>query len=115
MCHAMSAPSCSTRKPRALTLCGSPRRAAVLAVHGLVNTISTRLLAWVSTFSAAWHFLGTFLLVILLPTVAPTHQSAAFVFTEFQTDDLETTGEGLRLPGSCLVRKLVRILGCGLL
>ena len=65
----------------------------MLVLHGLMNTISTRLLAWVSTFSAAWHILGSTLLVILLPVVAPTHQTGAFVFTEFQTSDLDTTGE----------------------
>jgi hypothetical protein len=28
--------------------------AAVLAVHGIVNTMSTKILAWIATFSAAW-------------------------------------------------------------
>ena len=32
--------------------------------------------------------------VILLPTVAPRHQSAAFVFTEFQGAGLTRTGLG---------------------
>ena len=59
----------------------------MLFLHGTVNTISTRILAWISTFSACWHVCGSLLLAFLLPAVAPTHQSASFVFLEFQGVD----------------------------
>ena len=58
--------------------------AAVLAVHGIVNTVSTKLLAWIATFSAGWHFCGSLTLVVLLACVAPTHQDASYVFLDFQ-------------------------------
>lgn len=41
--------------------------------------------------SVVWHVVGTFVLIILLPAVAPTHQSAEFVFTTFYND---TTASG---------------------
>lgn len=62
--------------------------AVILAIHGIVNTISTRVLAWIATFSAAWHFVGAMVLAVLIPCVAPTHQSASFVFLEFQGADV---------------------------
>ena len=43
--------------------------AVVLVAHGLMNTISTRLLSWLSTFSAAWHILGSIVLVRSVPAV----------------------------------------------
>ena len=46
--------------------------------------LPTRVLAWVSCFSACWQVIGAIFLVFLLPSVAPTHQTASFVFTEFQ-------------------------------
>jgi uncharacterized membrane protein len=63
----------------------------VLCIHGIVNTISTKLLAYISTFSAAWHFFGSMILAVLIPTVAPTHQSAHFVFLDFQGADVTTS------------------------
>lgn len=75
--------------------------AVVLAIHGLVNTISTKLLAWISTLSAAWHFLGSLVLAVLIPCVAPSHQSASFVFLEFQGADV--TGSALLMPPLSLV------------
>ncbi|KAK9918140.1 hypothetical protein WJX75_001594 [Coccomyxa subellipsoidea] len=64
----------------------------ILAIHGIVNTISTRILAWIATFSAAWHFVGAMVLAVLIPCVAPTHQSASFVFLEFQGADVTASG-----------------------
>ena len=32
--------------------------AVVLVIHGLVNSFSTRILAYMSTFSAGWHLIG---------------------------------------------------------
>lgn len=90
--------------------------AVTLAIHGLVNTISTRLLAWISTLSAAWHFLGSLVLAVLIPCVAPTHQSASFVFLEFQGVDV--TASALLMPPLWLVGFPVPLAlpfcGCGL-
>ncbi|CAL5228608.1 g11771 [Coccomyxa viridis] len=68
--------------------------AVVLVIHGLVNSFSTRILAYMSTFSAGWHFVGGIVVTILLPCVAPTHQSASFVFTDFQGVGTTTSGVG---------------------
>lgn len=65
--------------------------AVTLAIHGIVNTISTRILAWISTFSAAWHFFGSMILAVLIPCVAPTHQDASFVFLDFQGVDVTSS------------------------
>ena len=40
--------------------------AVVLVIHGLVNSFSTRILAYMSTFSAGWHFVGVRLSVLML-------------------------------------------------
>ena len=40
--------------------------AVVLVIHGLVNSFSTRILAYMSTFSAGWHFVGAPLSSLML-------------------------------------------------
>lgn len=40
-----------------------------------------------------WHIIGTIVLIILLPSVAPTHQSATYVFTDFESEaDIASSG-----------------------
>lgn len=63
-----------------------------LFIHASINTLPTRVLAWVSCFSACWQVIGAIFLVFLLPSVAPTHQTASFVFTEFQGVGFVTSG-----------------------
>ena len=41
--------------------------AVVLVIHGLVNSFSTRILAYMSTFSAGWHLVGERHADIMLP------------------------------------------------
>lgn len=66
--------------------------AVVLVVHGLVNSFSTKILSYMSIFSGGWHLVGVIVVSILLPCVAPVHQSASFVFTDFQGVGITTTG-----------------------
>jgi hypothetical protein len=63
-----------------------------MALAGLINTMPTRVLAWVCFFSACWQVVGALVLVFLLPGVAPTHQTASFVFGDFQGVSLATSG-----------------------
>lgn len=55
----------------------------VTAFHGVLNAISVKVLGWLSIASVYWHVLGTVGIVITLPVVAMTHQTAKWVFTEF--------------------------------
>ena len=69
----------------------------ILVCHGLLNCLSTRVIGWISGISTIWHMLGTVVLIILIPAVAPTHQSGSYVFTEFV--DWETEGTGITNNG----------------
>ena len=64
-----------------------------------MNLASLGLQAVLNTVSVVWHVLGTIFLVILLPFVAPTHQSANFVFTEFYGVGSEVVMSGLSNNG----------------
>lgn len=66
-----------------------------LAVHALINFLPTRVLAIMNAVSAIWHIVGTFTLIILLLSVAPTHQTAEYVFTTFNND---TSATGVPSP-----------------
>ena len=55
----------------------------VTICHGILNAISTRVLGWLSVSSVVWHVVGTLVIVIGLPIIAPTHQSASWVFGKF--------------------------------
>ncbi|KAK9915256.1 hypothetical protein WJX75_006770 [Coccomyxa subellipsoidea] len=69
--------------------------AVFLAVHALINFLPTRVLAIMNAVSAIWHIVGTFTLIILLLSVAPTHQTAEYVFTTFNND---TSATGVPSP-----------------
>ncbi len=70
--------------------------AVILFLHALINFLPTRFLALWNAASTVWHIIGTAVLIILLPAVAPTHQSSAFVFTEFDSD---TSASGVPSSG----------------
>ncbi|KAH8111566.1 APC amino acid permease [Phellopilus nigrolimitatus] len=57
--------------------------AAVLIAQGLINTFGVHILKYINNVSVWWHGLGTLAIVIAVLAAAPTHQSAAWVFTEF--------------------------------
>ncbi|CAK0780294.1 hypothetical protein CVIRNUC_005001 [Coccomyxa viridis] len=68
----------------------------ILLLHALINFLPTRFLALWNAASVVWHVLGTFVLIILLPAVAPVHQSGAYVFTTFNSD---TSASGVPSSG----------------
>ena len=70
--------------------------AVILILHAMINFLPTRFLALWNGASTVWHIIGTFVLIILLPAVAPTHQSSSFVFTEFDSD---TSSSGVPSSG----------------
>ena len=47
-----------------------------------------RIVGILSVFSTIWHVVVTFTLVALLSAVAPTHQSAHYVFTSLNIPDV---------------------------
>lgn len=57
--------------------------AAILFSSGLLNCLPIKYVDYLGLLSAAWNFLGTFLLIILIPAVAKERQTFAFVFTSF--------------------------------
>lgn len=40
--------------------------AAVLVVHGLINSMSVDLLGWINSISAWWHLVGTIAIIIIM-------------------------------------------------
>lgn len=59
--------------------------AAALVTQGLLCQLPIRYLGAINKFSVFWNVCGAVTLIILLPCVAPTHQSAKFVFTTFDS------------------------------
>jgi amino acid permease (GABA permease) len=57
--------------------------AAILVLHGLLNSFGVRLVAVLNNVSVWWHILGVLLIVGTLTFVPSHHQSASFVFTHF--------------------------------
>lgn len=57
--------------------------AAILLLHGLLNTFGVRIVAILNSVSVWWHVLGVAVIVGALTFVPDSHQSASFVFTEF--------------------------------
>jgi amino acid permease (GABA permease) len=72
--------------------------AAVLLLHGLLNTFSVRLVAILNRVSVWWHVLGVTTIVVALAVVPSHHQSASFVFTHF----VNNTGWGSAIYVSAL-------------
>ncbi|MEV1035079.1 amino acid permease [Streptomyces sp. NPDC050204] len=57
--------------------------AAILLLHGLLNTFGVRIVALLNSVSVWWHVIGVAVIVGALTFVPDSHQSASFVFTEF--------------------------------
>lgn len=57
--------------------------AVVLVIHALLNLLSTRILGWLNGFSVFWHVVGAIVMSIVIPVVAPVHQSSEFVWATF--------------------------------
>ncbi|MGW5258729.1 amino acid permease [Streptomyces sp. NPDC004012] len=57
--------------------------AAILVLHGLLNTFGVRIVALLNSVSVWWHVLGVGVIVGALAFVPDRHQSASFVFTRF--------------------------------
>ncbi|KAF8378662.1 hypothetical protein HHK36_030011 [Tetracentron sinense] len=64
----------------------------ILLIHAILNSLSITWLSFFGQLAAAWNFVGVFVLMILIPTVATEKASAKFVFTHFNTDN----GDGIR-------------------
>ncbi|KAI8824007.1 APC amino acid permease [Fimicolochytrium jonesii] len=58
--------------------------AAILIVHGLLNTFAVKLVNQLNYVSVWWHILGTITIVAVILALAPTHQSATYVFTTYR-------------------------------
>ncbi|KAH9306378.1 hypothetical protein KI387_010782, partial [Taxus chinensis] len=59
----------------------------ILLSHAILNSLPITWLSFVGTLSAAWNVLGVFVLMILIPAVAPKKASAKFIFEHFNTDN----------------------------
>jgi amino acid permease (GABA permease) len=57
--------------------------AAILVLHGGLNSFGVRLIAVLNNVSVWWHILGVLTIVTVLAVVPSKHQSASFVFTHF--------------------------------
>ena len=57
--------------------------AAILVVHGLLNTFGVRVVALLSDISVWWHVVGVVVIVAVLAFVPTHHATASFVFTKF--------------------------------
>lgn len=57
--------------------------AAILLLHGLLNTFGVRIVGLLNNISVWWHVVGVVVIVGALVVVPDSHQSASFVFTEF--------------------------------
>ena len=64
----------------------------MLILQGLLNCFNSLVLAWINAFSVVWHVPGVVVLIILLPAVAPTHQSGSYVFGQFNGWQTVTSG-----------------------
>src|SRR6202035_4330718 len=57
--------------------------AAILVLHGLLNSFGVRLVALLNNVSVWWHIVGVLLIVGVLAIAPSHHQSASFVFTHY--------------------------------
>jgi amino acid permease (GABA permease) len=57
--------------------------AAILLLHGVLNSFGVRLIALLNNVSVWWHIAGVLVIVGVLAFAPPKHQSASFVFTHF--------------------------------
>ncbi|GLJ24600.1 hypothetical protein SUGI_0470290 [Cryptomeria japonica] len=59
-------------------------------IWAILNTFALDVIAFIDTISIWWQVIGGAVIVVLLPLVAKTTQSASYVFTHFETS--ESTG-----------------------
>jgi len=57
--------------------------AAILIVHGLLNTFGVSVVAFLSDVSVWWHVIGVLVIVLVLAFLPTHHASTSFVFTHF--------------------------------
>ncbi|MCZ9338280.1 amino acid permease, partial [Streptomyces sp. TRM76130] len=57
--------------------------AAILVLHGLLNTFGVRIVGLLNSVSVWWHVLGVAVIVGALAFAPDRHQPASFVFGEF--------------------------------
>src|SRR5580692_3379839 len=67
--------------------------AAILVLHGVLNSFGVRLVALLNNVSVWWHIIGVLLIVGALAFAPSHHQSASFVFTHY----VNNTGWGSSL------------------
>jgi amino acid permease (GABA permease) len=58
--------------------------AAILIVHGVLNTFGVQIVSFLSDLSAWWHVLGVLLIAVVLFFVPSHHASLGFIFTKFE-------------------------------
>ena len=66
--------------------------AAILVVHGLINSLPIQRLSWLGKLGVFWNTSGVIVLVILIPAVSKERAATEFIFTHFNTDN----GVGIR-------------------
>ncbi|EIE25071.1 amino acid transporter [Coccomyxa subellipsoidea C-169] len=59
--------------------------AVCLVMHGFINMMSARWMARFMLLSGVYQLVASVVVIVLIPTIAPTHQSAKFVFLTFDT------------------------------
>jgi amino acid permease (GABA permease) len=57
--------------------------AAILVLHGLLNSFGVTLVSILNNVSVWWHIIGVLVIVLALAIAPSHHQSASFVFTHF--------------------------------
>ena len=62
-----------------------------LVLHGFINMMSAHGIARFMAFSGAYQLVAAVTVIVLIPIIAPHHQSAHFVFSTF-TDTSGVTG-----------------------
>ncbi|KAL5753463.1 hypothetical protein ACOSP7_023640 [Xanthoceras sorbifolium] len=64
---------------------------ALTIIWAVLNTFALQVIAFIDIISIWWQVIGGLVIVIMLPLVAPTTQSASYVFTHFETSP-DSTG-----------------------
>jgi hypothetical protein len=63
-----------------------------LILQGAVNMMPPRWIARFFALTGCYQLAASLLLIVLVPVLAPSHQSAQFVFTNFDTSTRDATG-----------------------
>src|SRR6202012_2539685 len=57
--------------------------AAILVLHGVLNSFGVSIVSFLSNVSGWWHIIGVLIIVLVLAIAPAHHPSASFVFTHF--------------------------------